>query len=601
MKYHSQPFIHSYMLMPAELNINNLYDYQSLDIHGFRLVYSASVSVMSIGDAERSIVVIGYVLDIRDGQKSPHDIMEDLLRSDDFEADLEYINGRFIIIKCSGDSIDVYSDASNLLPMNYHAESRTVASHDMLLAEILSDNGFTLTRRPLEKTNDLDFTRYEKIWKYNPSLKLNMNTFVFKRIFPRINQVKVSVEEAFHNMMPYLDEMRRWLKMFDGDMFLTLTAGVDSRVSASLVRDLKDRIEFLTYMTPNKVLRNRMAKTIYKIDREVVNNMTENLGWHHTMADLGKHEPEDIDYFKEILNSKHSHRLAQYYRDKGYYKALHIKSTIFGVGKADFSGNLDRIDENIKDYKKVVGHFQKDFKLYYDIDEEIDKYFTRNLVTDGISKGRHYFELFHLESRLGNWHSVMTSETDPETEEFIFLNARKMIDIFTSIDLDDMRKHNLHKRIIEAYWGVLNYFGVNKLDTLYKEFEAREEQSVLVGDVKAKYKTDMYMEQGGGHVQFYPNPRRLSSLEHYEVILYNTDSGARTMTLSSHYSKASGRGLVFVTLKGERLYERYDVLDLNEGVSIELDATPVKITIDYMKSFDKESWKHAGRIFIRQE
>lgn len=73
------------------------------------------------------------------------------------------------------------------------------------------------------------------------------------------------------------------------------------------------------------------------------------------------------------------------------------------------------------------------------------------------------------------------------------------------------------------------------------------------------------------------------------------------MTLSSHYSKASGRGLVFVTLKGERLYERYDVLDLNEGVSIELDATPVKITIDYMKSFDKESWKHAGRIFIRQE
>lgn len=601
MKYHDQAFIHSYMLLPDELNIDNLYDYHSLDVHPFKLVYSESVSVMTVSEAHKRLIVLGYVLDIRDGQKSTHDIMEDLLRTDAFEADLEYINGRFIIIKCSDDSVEVYSDASNLLPMNYHAASCAIASHDMLLAEILADNGFTITRRPLEKTNDLDFTRYEEIWKYNPSLKLNMNDFVFERIFPGTGQVKVTVEEAFNQMKPYLDEMRRWLKAYEGDMFLTITAGIDSRTSASLVRDLKGRIQFLTYMTPGKVLRNRMAKTIYKIDREVVNNMTENLGWKHIMANLGQYEPTDIDYFKKILNSRHSHRLAQYYRDKGYCKALHIKSVVFGVGKGDFSESLDRIDETVQDYKKVVGHFQKDFKLYYDIDVETEKYFTRNLVTDGVTQGRHYFELFHLESRLGNWHSTLTSETDPETEEFVFLNARRMIDMFTSIKIEDMREYKLHKRIIEEYWAVLNYFGVNKLDTLWKEVQAKDEKSLLVGDIKVKYNSDMHMENEGGHVEFYPDPKRISSLENYEVILYNTSSDTRTVTLSSQYAKQSARALIFVTLKGERLYERHDVLDLNEGISVTLNDTPVKITIDYMKSFDKDSWKHAGRIFLREE
>lgn len=601
MKYHDQPFIHSFMLLPGELNIDNLSDYHSLAIHPFKLVHSESVSVMSVGDAYNRVIVLGYALDIRNGQKSQHEIMEDLLAAHDFEAELEYINGRFIIIKCSDDTIDVYSDASNLLPMNYHVESHTLASHDMLLANTLSDNGFTLTRRPLTKTNDLDFTRYEEIWKYNPSLKLNMNTFSFTRIYPRTAQIKVSVEEAFHKMKPYLDEMRLWLKGFDGDIFLSMTAGVDSRVSASLVRELREQIEFLTYITPQKVLSNRMAKMIYKIDREVVNNMTENLGWNHTMADLGRHEPSDMDYFKDVLNSKHSHRLAQYYRDRGFYKALHIKSTVFGVGKGDYPRDLDAIRDVVLDYKKVVGHFQKDFYLHYDEETEKVRYLSRNLITDGVTKGRHYFELFHLESRLANWHSALTSETDPETDEFIFLNTRKMIDLFTSIDVEEMRRHKLHKRIIKEYWGVLNYFGVNRLDTLWEAAQANEADFVTFGNVRAAYKADMHIETNVDMVQFYPNPGRISALENYEVTLYNTTSATRHVKLTTGYKKESGRGLIFVTIKGERLYARYDVLDLNDGAMITLEDTPVKISIDYMKSFDKISWKHAGRIYLAEE
>src|SRR5699024_3120271 len=88
--------------------------------------------------------------------------------------------------------------------------------------------------------------------------------------------------------------------------------------------------------------------------------------------------------------------------------ALHIKSTVFGMGKADFPEELDNKSDDFKFYKKCIHGLSVAFKKLYNLDEEAPKYFERNLVTEGVTLNRHYFDLFHLESRMGNWHSALT-------------------------------------------------------------------------------------------------------------------------------------------------------------------------------------------------
>lgn len=600
MKYQDQPYHHSFMIIPDEMIVSHLNEYMEVKLPRFTLFHSQSMACTAVSDGLNQLIVLGYLLDIRDGNKSMEVILNDLIQATDFEKELEYLNGRYIIICVRASNIEFYSDATNLLPANYHRETGSFASHDMLLAEILTDNAIELTRRPLRKTNDLDFTRYEEIWKVNPSIKYRLNSFQAERIYPRLEQVKQSVDEAFTAMKPYLDQQNIWLERFNGDIFLSMTAGMDSRTSAAIAHRLHKRIEFLTYMTPRKLLATPMARKIYQIDSEVVRDMKENMGWNHSIINLGDYDVSsaDLPYFKEILNSKHSHRLAQYFRDKGYNKALHIKSTVFGVGKADFDKTLDNITDTLSDYKKVMTHYQKDFKKYYNIDEEIDAYFKRNLVTENVTKNRHYFELFHLESRLGNWHSVLTSETDPETEEFIYLNARKMIDLFTSIPIQDMRKHRLHKRIVKEYWGVLNYFGVNRTETLWDDVNKHDGEIIRLKDVWVNYESEMHVEADGDELIIHPAPTRLSAFENYDVYLRNSQQDTAHLRLRSTYSKPAGRGKIFVTLKSERYYERYDILALNEGIDIEVKDSQLKISIEYIKSFSEDSWKHAGKLII---
>src|SRR5699024_9961385 len=83
---------------------------------------------------------------------------------------------------------------------------------------------------------------------------------------------------------------------------------------------------------------------------------------------------------------------------------------------------------------------------------------------------RHYFDLFHLESRMGNWHSALTLESDPETEEFIFTNSRKMIDFIQQPKLEERKEFTLYKRIIDHYWPLLLHFGIYKYHDIGLEF-----------------------------------------------------------------------------------------------------------------------------------
>src|SRR5699024_12629327 len=69
--------------------------------------------------------------------------------------------------------------------------------------------------------------------------------------------------------------------------------------------------------------------------------------------------------------------------------------------------------------------------------------------------------IIFLEVRLGNLQSNITQESDKSLEVFNIINSRKMIETFLSPELAERQKLALNQEIIDNYWPLLNFFGLN--------------------------------------------------------------------------------------------------------------------------------------------
>lgn len=598
MNYNGNLYPHSFILCKDNIVIENLSDFEEVKLFEYSLFHSESYSVTLIDKGNVKHILLGYSLDIRNSKKNDEDILEILHHSDSVIEELEYIAGRYIYIKAVSNEMYVYSDASQLLPLVFNKEAQILSSHDNLLAEILTHNNYKMTRRPLEVHNELDFTRFVEIQKFNPSMRLRTKDFTYRRIYPRIQLTTESVNTVYKSMEPYLTEMINWLKKNKQTKFLTVTGGIDSRVSAALTKEIEG-IEYLTYFMPDKYIRTALAKSIYATDKNITTQMKDNLKWNHKIIDLTEIplSKDELKFYEQYYNSKHGYRLDKYYREyKKYYKALHIKSTVFGMGKADFPASLDAKASSLDYYRRSVHGISKEFEKHYNIEEEIDKYFERNLVEPSITKGRHYFDLYHLESRMGNWHSSLTLETDPETEEFIFTNSRKLIDLIQLPPIAERRNFSLYKEIINQYWPLLLFFGINTDENLYEQNSAltvNKFKNVIVhGNRSLKINKHKNM------MTILPENHHISMQQNYYFIVENNNRSTDLVTLRSDYDKESARGSIRILLRYKNKIEEYDIVDLKNGININEYGKIVHINIIFNKEYNSESWKKAATLKI---
>jgi len=588
----------------SEWNLDNvLSDFKRVNIESLNLYYDQTVDIIQVQDGSNSITMIGYCFDIRDGNIDREDILINILKSNNLEEELDYINGRYNFIIYKEGITRIFSDASQLRPLVYHEESKILSSHDSIMREILNEFDIQLEQRSAGFHTELDFTRFKEVYKFNPSLYLDYETFEFTRFYPRVELNKKSSIEVFKEMKPYLDESRRFLESIENDKFVTVTAGVDSRVSAALTRDFSNEMEYLTYTQSRKKLATKMAKKIYKIDEKITTDMRDYLGWNHSIIKLSEYTPskEEVKELNKIYNSKHAYALANYYKKKYYNKAIHVKSTVFGMGKADFPSELDKQEDTLEFYKKCVHGLPQRFFDHADFDEEVESYFTRNLISEGITKGRHYFDLFHLESRMGNWHSMLTLETDPETEEFIFTNCRKMIDYIQTPPTDEKREFRLYKEIINNYWPVLLKFGINSLVSVKENDQENDDdlETSSIGNILVKAINKIELIEENGSLLVKPDVQLTNIYDSYS---FSIEKFAEPITvkLTSFYRNKKAKNKINIILKKSDSIEVYDILDLNKGIDIEIIDKPVVVNIVYRANFTTSTWVDAGRIKIEQ-
>src|SRR5699024_861497 len=165
---------YSYVLLHQSLQGDKITKSLKCTIGEYDLHYSNDMDITVFEENNTQLAALGYMLDIRNGDLTDKEILKSLSVSDDIERELDYINGRYVLIVNNEDSVTVYTDASALLPINYAENQKVIASHDILIEEILKQNNIEVNLLREELKGSFDFTRYEGIFKFNPTLKLNL-------------------------------------------------------------------------------------------------------------------------------------------------------------------------------------------------------------------------------------------------------------------------------------------------------------------------------------------------------------------------------------------------------------------------------------------
>lgn len=595
---------YSYVLLEQSLQDDIITKGSKLNIGKYNLYYSNDMDITTLEKEDSQLIALGYLLDIRNGDLTDEEILNNLSVSSDIDRELDYINGRYVLIVNKNDKLAMHTDASALLPINYAANQKVISSHDILIEEILKQNNIDVKYVRDELKGSFDFTRFEDIFKFNPSLKLNLNTWEFERYYPRKEIVEKSIDIIIKELEIYFNEMIKWLKKSNQDIILTLTGGYDSRVSMALTNSFSEKVEYITYLHPNLSRLSERAQEIYDIDMYITKTIGTNVNVNHTMVNLADYNLKDVERKNALqtLQSAHSFSLIDYFRnERKFNKAIHIKSTVYGMGKSDFPLKKNHNPETYKEMSEFIHGVSKEAIKLKDYNEIITDYYKRNHHTEGVGKGRHYFEIFHLESRMGNWHSNVTQETDPELLDFIFVNTRRIIDLLQSPSIQERKDKVLYKSLIYKYWPALHFIGVNE-KTINIDYDKIGLNNQYINGLKIYELNNLeLLKTEENSITIKPNTEFVGPQHYYVFKAKNNTHKAKDLNIKSLFNKEAGRNYIKVKIMklNNKTFKNIDIVDLYEGYDVTIDPfEELMIRIDYNIVFDKLSWLQAGRVQI---
>lgn len=474
----NQEFLHDlFILSKQKVKDNPLYNHVIQLDHGY-LYMNENTNHMHLSKKESSITLIGYILDIQDGNKDTETILLDLIDKhnegkDAFHDYLGFLNGRFVLIISNNDDTTLYTDATSMKPVFYY-DNWLFASHEILIQDILkNDPNRELKIRNLPMKNFLDYTNTIGVYRFNPNLYFSMREQKFHRFFPRHEFTPRTLDEVIDNTEHFYQPQLDWLDNHYESISLSLTGGFDSKLSLALVKPLIHKVETFTYMhkfkegdtydTLNK------GKRIYYKDKVIVDNLVYNFHLNHRYFYFADYNPpeEYLNIMEAHMSSSHSYKLSYLTSKEFDRSSVHLKSTLYELAK--IKHNNDDTDPSdgawalkyIKQWAPYHLKRNRDALL-----KHYRAYYKRNLTSEILNRNYNLPLMLYWEFRMVNWHGNLTQETDFIWDTFIFINSRYMLDQLISLPSEDREKKRYLTELVSRRWPALNYFVANSFDTL---------------------------------------------------------------------------------------------------------------------------------------
>lgn len=442
-----------------------------VNIDEYKLFYDSSLLIGIAKKEDMTIVVLGLVLNPFDGVIDSHLIAKKLL---DYKLEseikfLEYQNqlsGRFIIIYKKGKTVEISNDACGTRSVFYDKYNLNclVSSHCTLIANLV---GYDISAEAIYFFNNRNYEKavmkklpglispYEGVYILTPNTKLILPERKIKRFFPYKDNKECENYDALEKEVADLMVAQLKLLYNKTKISMSLTAGIDSRLSLAASKNISNEIEYFTFLTKNE---------IHIEDERIAKKLCEDFNLSHHTYKWDNAYSDGLKEFNYIWEKNLGIRrgimwLNKIYADDFPDDRVHIRSNIAEIVKAD----SDLYEYDVLSAKQLAYLYST---TPMNKDDKVIKKFQEFIDNTDFSEQRlfnyDYRDIFEWEYKMCQWHSWLLLESDMSHDTFLIYNNREILSKMLSLPYLDRLNKKIFVGIIKRLWKELLVYPVNK-------------------------------------------------------------------------------------------------------------------------------------------
>lgn len=428
-----------------------------------QIQYDPRVS-LALSTAKPNIAILGHAIDVFDGTANLPDIAKKLssVLNDDpasFQRAVDRLSGWFVILHVDAAGVHIQQDAVGMRSMFFtksHCRP-VVGSHESLVASQIDSRPSIFARANNSVVAQMGVmpgraTRAEDVLALTPNTSLEIFSRRTSRVFSGAHIKPLTVSAAARYLTDHSRAQLPGLVDF-GPLRSSLSAGLDSRVTAALLRPIVDHIEFFTYELTYKA---RTKASMY--DRPAAVKLAAQTGMRHSVIKIASTEIDDslTRTLKEISARPHSRSLANAYL-QNFPDGLHIRSNVYEIGRSYYHGTgfpdvpmtaagmLTVVSKNKSGDSNAIAAFEEfieatDFNSATNIDP---------------------LDLFYWEHRMGRWMTPVIAESDIAHETHVLVNNRLSLEAMLGVPAADRLNGTVLDEVISREWPELYAVPVN--------------------------------------------------------------------------------------------------------------------------------------------
>ena len=447
--------------------------WSTLSFCNYELHYDPLNKAVKYEDENNSFLILGYAIDLIHNTSNLSDICKHMVsRVSESESSLfeylDYLSGRYLIIYNYDNQMKILSDATGMMSIVYSKTHKIISSHVKLAS--------TITKAaPNDKIQESwkakygghyipgHFTPYSDIYFLTPNTYFNITNDKVVRFFPRKELEMLPVDNIVNDISDLVKNQLHILHKDFQHIIFSLTAGIDSRTTLALSKEMAKDIDFFTYYKIDE--NNNLPVKSLEIDKIVVEDIVYNLGLKHKFLPL-KLEDTSTDFrnFAEIIKDNvikpHNFKLAKFYHNQFSDQDIHIRSNILEIGRY-FYRNKYQLPKELS-----IEALSLCFSPKAHDDTTITDLFKEYCDVVQMTETYNYdpYDLFYWEYRMGIWHSLVLLESDISHNTFIPFNSRHILNLFLSVEESHKKNFTIFKKLIKMNWPVLEHWGINTLE-----------------------------------------------------------------------------------------------------------------------------------------
>lgn len=429
---------------------------------GFHFAYDPRLNAVRVKRNGCDLLALGVIFDSRFPDEGCDVFLEriaaELEKSHDAMHELlDHSSGRYVLAYTDplGKS-SIVSDATGMKSVFYYdAHPRMIVSHPYLILDNSSAGmrdkiavkfGYPGLRGPVNNS-----------FMLTPNACLDFETFTSRRVWPRDVVPQRSVDDAAKIIQENMANTIRFAKN-NYQVLVSVTAGLDSRLTLSFLKDAKD-VQYFTYYRSDKLDTDSH-------DLRFAKDIADDMELDVTVLRLSE-PPTTPSSFRSILDRntflEHQKRLSwvYYHRYGNKHNLMHLRSNISEVGREFWSyKNFDV--RSGRDLARLYLRGDKEYRADYvfrviEAFEEFDRISGLTSCKDMID----IKSLFYWEFRMASWHAQLVAESDPAFDTLSIFNCRATLEAMLSVPRPKRKSSAILRHVISENWPALAEYDVN--------------------------------------------------------------------------------------------------------------------------------------------